>query len=83
MRGETRMKKLLLAISAVALIMINSTAIGEEFEGSEGASIAEAALKGKQAQQILNEMNCRDKEPGTQIKDETDGSTHTCAEQDK
>lgn len=77
------MNKLLLAISAVALIMINSTAIGEEFEGSEGASIAEATLKGKQAQQILNEMNCRDEEPGTQIKDETDGSTHTCAEQEK
>ncbi len=71
------MNKLLLA-AAVALFMINSTAIGEEFEGSEGASIAEATLKGKQAQEILNEMACKDKEPGDQIKDSTDGTMHTC-----
>lgn len=74
------MKKLLLAISAVALIMLNSTAIGEDYEGADGASIAEATLKGKQAQEILNEMNCRDKEPGTEIKDETDGGTYICSE---
>lgn len=76
------MNKLLLA-AAVALFMINSTAIGEEFEGSEGASIAEATLKGKQAQEILNEMACRDKEPGDQVKDQTDGSMHTCASPNK
>jgi hypothetical protein len=38
------MNKLLLA-AAVALFMINSPAIGDEFEGSEGASIAEARMK--------------------------------------
>ena len=76
------MNKLLLA-AAVALFMINSPAIGDEFEGSEGASIAEATLKGKQAQEILNELNCRKHEPGDTIKDETDGTMHTCANRDK
>ena len=76
------MNKLLL-VAAVSLFMINSTAIGEEFEGSGGASIAEATLKGKQAQEILNEMACKDKEPGDQVKDSTDGTMHTCAKPDK
>ena len=76
------MNKLLLA-AAVALFMINSPAIGDEFEGSEGQSIAEATLKGKQAQEILNEMACKDKEPGDQVKDSTDGTMHTCAEPGK
>ena len=66
--------------AAIALIMVNSTAIGEEFEGSEGQSIAEASLKAKSAQSILNEMACKDKEPSDVVKDQTDGSTFACGE---
>ncbi|MCK5392074.1 MAG: hypothetical protein KAJ31_06575 [Deltaproteobacteria bacterium] len=76
------MNKLLLA-AAVALFMINSFAISGSSGGSEGASIAEATLKGKQAQEILNELNCRKHEPGDTIKDETDGTMHTCPQPGK
>ena len=74
------MNKLLLATAAAALFMINSTAIGEDFEGAGDTSIAEAALKAKPAQQILNEMACKDKDPGTLVKDQTDGTQYTCRE---
>lgn len=73
------MNKYLIAIAAAAaLIMVNPAAIGEEFEGSEGASIAEASLKARSAQSILNEMTCKDKEPTDVVKDVTDGSTFAC-----
>ena len=74
------MNKLLLNTAAVALFMINSTAISEDFEGAGDTSIAEAALKAKPAQQILNEMACKDKEAGTQVKDQTDSTMYTCRE---
>jgi hypothetical protein len=66
------MNKFLIA-AAVALFMGNSTA-------SYGESTAEMALKQKSAQQILNEMVCKDKEPSARVKDQTDGSIFTCVE---
>ncbi len=70
------MNKLLLVTTAVALFMINSTAIS----GSSGESTAEMAIKAKLAQKILNEMACKNKKPGEQVKDQTDGKMITCSE---
>ena len=75
------MNKLLLTAAAVAVFMINSPAMaGEnaELQDLDKMSTAERALKGKTAQSILNEMDCKDKESGDKIKDSTDGTTHTC-----
>ena len=75
------MNKLLLTAAAVAVFMINSPAMaGEnaELQDLDKMSTAERALKDKPAQQILNEMDCKDKDSGAQVKDSTDGTTHTC-----
>ena len=74
------MNKLLLTAAAVAVFMVNSPAIAGENEllDIDKKSTAERALEGKTAQEILNEINCKDKDSGAQIKDETDGTTHTC-----
>ena len=74
------MNKLLLTAAAVAVFMVNSPAMAGENEllDIDKKSTAERALEGKTAQEILNEINCKDKDSGTQIKDETDGTTHTC-----
>ncbi len=68
------MNKLILVTTAVALFMINSTAIS----GSSGESTAELAIKEKPAQKILNEMACMNKKPGEKVKDQTDGKMITC-----
>ncbi len=75
------MNKLLLTAAAVAVFMINSPAMaGEnaELQDLDKMSTAERALKDKPAQAILNEMACKDKDSGDQVKDSTDGTTHTC-----
>ena len=75
------MNKLVLTAAAVAVFMLNSPAMaGEnaELQDLDKMSTAERALKDKPAQQILNEMDCADKESGDKIKDSTDGTTHTC-----
>lgn len=77
------MNKLLLTAASVAVFLLNSPAMAGEPPENElldidKKSTAERALEGKTAQEILNEMNCKDKDSGTQIKDETDGSMHTC-----
>ena len=64
------MNKLMIA-ATVALFMVNTTV-------SYGESTAEMALKQKSAQLILNEMACKDKDSGDQVKDSTDGTMHTC-----
>jgi len=66
------MNKLMIA-ATVALFMGNTTV-------SYGESTAEMALKQKSAQLILNEMACKDKEPSTKVKDQTDGSTFACGQ---
>lgn len=77
------MNKLLLA-AVVAVFMINSPAIAGEPAAEndlldiDKKSTAERALEGKTAQEILNEMACKDKDSGATVKDATDGSTHTC-----
>ncbi len=75
-KGGAKMNKFL--ITTAALIMFSSTTMAADFEGAEGASIAEAALKARSAQSILNEMACKDKEPSDVVKDQTDGSTFAC-----
>jgi Hypothetical protein NE1300 len=75
------MNKLLLTAAAVAAFMINSPAMAgdnAELQDLDKMSTAERALKGKTAQSILNEMACKDKESGDQVKDSTDGTMHTC-----
>jgi len=73
------MNKLLLTAAAVAVFMINAPAMASnENLDLDKMSTAERALKDKPAQQILNEMDCKDKESGDKIKDSTDGTTHTC-----
>lgn len=75
------MNKLLLAAAAVAVFMINSPAMAEDNDDLldiDKKSTAERALEGKTAQAILNEMACKDKDSGDQVKDSTDGTTHTC-----
>lgn len=68
------MNKLVLFTTAVALFMINSFAIS----GSSGESTAEKAVNAKPAQEILNKMACKNKKPGEQVKDQTDGKMITC-----
>lgn len=74
------MNKLLLAAAAVAVLMINTPAMAGDNEllDLDKKSTAERALEGKTAQAILNEMACKDKDSGDQVKDSTDGTTHTC-----
>lgn len=77
------MNKLLLTAAAVAVFMINSPAMAgestnDELQDLDKMSTAERALKGKTAQSILNEMACKDKNSGDQVKDATDGTMHTC-----
>lgn len=77
------MNKLLLTAAAVAVFMINSPAMAGEPAGNDlldidKKSTAERALEGKTAQEILNEMACKDKDSGAQVKDSTDGTMHTC-----
>jgi hypothetical protein len=73
------MNKLLLTAAAVAVLMINAPAMASNDNlDLDKMSTAERALKGKTAQSILNEMDCKDKESGDKIKDSTDGTTHTC-----
>ena len=74
------MNKLLLTAAAVAVFMINSPAMAGDNEllDLDKKSTAERALEGKTAQAILNEMACKDKDSGDQVKDSTDGTTHTC-----
>ena len=74
------MNKLLLTAAAVAVFMINSPAMAGDNEllDLDKMSTAERALQGKTAQAILNEMACKDKDSGDQVKDSTDGTTHTC-----
>jgi len=68
------MKKLAYFTTAIALFMINSFAIS----GSSGESTAEKAVNAKPAQEILNKMACKNKDPGEQIKDQTSGKMFTC-----
>lgn len=79
------MNKLLLTAAAVAVFMINSPAMAGDSGDSasdlldiDKKSTAERALEGKTAQAILNEMACKDKDSGDQVKDSTDGTMHTC-----
>ena len=78
------MNKLLLTAAAVAVFMINSPAMAGDNAGAtdlldiDKKSTAERALEGKTAQAILNEMACKDKDSGDQVKDATDGTMHTC-----
>jgi len=78
------MNKLLLTAAAVAVFMINSPAMAGDNAGVtdlldiDKKSTAERALEGKTAQAILNEMACKDKDSGDQVKDSTDGTMHTC-----
>ena len=76
------MTKLLLTTAAVAVFMFNSPAMASsdnaELQDLDKMSTAERALKDKSAQSILNEIDCKDKESGDQIKDSTDGTMHTC-----
>ena len=79
------MNKLLLTAAAVAVFMINSPAMAGENAGVNAdlqdldkMSTAERALQDKSAQSILNEMACKDKDSGDQVKDSTDGTMHTC-----
>jgi hypothetical protein len=76
------MNKLLLTAAAVAVFMINSPAMAGESSNDlldiDKKSTAERALEGKTAQEILNEMACKDKDSGDQVKDSTDGTMHTC-----
>jgi len=74
------MNKLLLTAAAVAAFMINAPAMAGSNDNLDldKMSTAERALKGKTAQSILNEIDCKDKESGDKIKDSTDGTTHTC-----
>ena len=74
------MNKLLLAAAAVAVFMINSPAMAGDNEllDLDKMSTSERALQGKTAQAILNEMACKGKDSGDQVKDSTDGTTHTC-----
>jgi hypothetical protein len=70
------MNKLLLA--AAAVFMISSIAIAGDELDIDKKSTAERALEDKPAQEILNEMACKDKKSGDQVKDSTDGTMHTC-----
>ena len=74
------MNKLLLTAAAVAVFMINSPVMAGDNEllDLDKKSTAERAMEGKSAQAILNEMACKDKDSGAQVKDSTDGTTHTC-----
>jgi len=54
------MNKLVLLTTAIGLFMINSFAIS----GSSGESTAEKAANAKPAQEILNNMACKNKKPG-------------------
>jgi len=75
------MNKLLLTAVAVAVFMINSPAMAgdnADLQDLDKMSTAERALQDKSAQSILNEMDCKDKDSGDQIKDSTDGTMHTC-----
>ena len=69
------MKKLVLLTTTVALFMMNSLAIS----GSSGESTAEKAANAKPAQEILNKMACKNKKPGEQVKDQTNGKMITCS----
>ena len=68
------MNKLVYFTTTVALFMIHSYAIS----GSSGESTAEKAVNAKPAQEILNKMACKNKEPGEQVKDQTSGKMITC-----
>jgi len=68
------MNKLVFFITAMALFTINSFAIS----GSSGESTAEKAVNAEAAQEILNKMACKNKEPGEQAKDQTSGKMITC-----
>tara|TARA_Y100001936_G_C16091385_1_gene686509 strand:+ start:6851 stop:7081 length:231 start_codon:yes stop_codon:yes gene_type:complete len=75
------MNKLLIA--AAAVFMINGPVMasggGEDDNlDIDASSTAERALKGETAQAILNRIACADKDSGDQVKDSTDGTTHTC-----
>jgi len=78
------MNRLLLTAAAVAVFMINSPAMAGEPPAAsdlldiDKKSTAERSLEDKSAQAILNEMACKDKDSGAQVKDATDGTMHTC-----
>ena len=78
-KGETKMIRLVLLITTVALFMTSPLAISGS-SGESTAALAAEAAKTEPAQGILNEMACKDKGPGEQVKDQTTGKMVACAE---
>lgn len=67
----------LLATTVAALFILGSTAALAEY------SIPVKKLEPVSAQEILNIMACKDKKPGEQVKDQTDGKMVKCHEPKK
>jgi len=81
-KGETKMIRLALLITTVALFMTSPLAISGS-SGESTAALAAEAAKTEPAQGILNKMACKDKEPGEQVKDQTTGKMIICAKTKK
>ena len=79
------MKKLLTAATANLFIFSSTFALaGEPSDADKSdADKAAAPVKPMSAQEILNRMACKDKKPGTEVKDQTSGKMIKCPEPDK